>query len=341
MSGLWFIRPAGIGDLDAVMELAKLTGAGFTNLPPNRESLARRLHWSDESFARAEEKLDNELYMLVLEEAGTGRIGGSALIFARVGVDWPFYSYKLSKISQQSQELGRTITTEVLHLVNDFDGATEVGGLFLHPDLRTGGLGRLLAQSRYMFIGAHRQRFADRVIAELRGLVEKDGSSPFWQGLGAKFFGMTFQEADTFNALNGNQFIADLMPKYPIYTALLSDTARDAIGKPHEKGMPAMRMLEKEGFSYSGYVDVFDGGPTMAAPVERLRTVREARALPVASVCEPTAAERRGLASTGRLGEFRAWQCAGVAGEEGLTLPAEESALFGLTTGDVITYVAP
>ncbi|MBV7255634.1 arginine N-succinyltransferase [Pacificimonas sp. WHA3] len=336
----WFMRPARIDDVDAVMELAKLTGAGFTNLPPDRDSLAARLNWSDRSFAREDDAPQDELYMLLMEEAGTGRIGGSALLFSRLGVRWPFYSYRMSCLSQFSQELERTIRLDVLHLVNDFNDASEVGGLFLHPDLRTGGLGGMLARSRYLFIARHRQRFADRVIAELRGRIDENGHSPFWDGLGRQFFGMNFDEADTFNSLNGNQFIADLMPKLAIYTALLPEAAQAAIGQPHESGVPAMRMLEKEGFAYNGYVDIFDGGPTMVAATNSLRTIKAAQPMPVAAVTDMPDAERRGLAAAGQLRDFRAWSTSATVGENGLTLPSHEAATLNVTTGDTITHVA-
>ena len=120
---------------------------------------------------------------------------------------------------------------------------------------------KALARSRYLFIATHRARFADRVLAELRGVQDERGGSPFWDGVAGRFFGMSFQEADYFNAINGNQFIADLMPKHPVYVAMLSDSARSAIGVPHPSGRAAMRMLEDEGYAYEGYVDIFDGGP--------------------------------------------------------------------------------
>src|SRR3546814_7965528 len=81
------------------------------------------------------------------------------------------------------------------------------------------------------------------------------------------------QEADEFNAVNGNQFIADLMPKKPIYTAMLTDSARSVIGMPHPNGRAAMRMLETEGLTNPGYVDIFDGGPTRVGQIDALRTI--------------------------------------------------------------------
>ncbi|MEI5617046.1 arginine N-succinyltransferase, partial [Streptomyces brasiliscabiei] len=113
----------------------------------------------------------------------------------------------------------------LLNLVTDLEGSSEVGGLFLHPGERAGGLGLLLARSRYLFIAMHRARFADRILAELRGIIDERGGSPFWDGVAGRFFGMSFQEADYFNAINGNQFIADLMPKHPVYVAMLPEGA--------------------------------------------------------------------------------------------------------------------
>ena len=53
-------------------------------------------------------------------------------------------------------------------------------------------------------------------------MIDEDGGSPFWDAIAGRFFGMNFQEADAFNGAHGTQFIADLMPKTPIYTAMLS-----------------------------------------------------------------------------------------------------------------------
>lgn len=272
----WQVRAATSGDLDELKRLAGKTGGGFTNLPDDREALARRLAWSDRSYAAPLSAPDNELYLLMLEHRPSGRIGGTAALFSRVGVSWPFYSYKLTQLSMHSEELGRTFRTRVLHLVNDFDGASEVGGLFLEPDLRTGGLGRLLARSRYLFVALHRRRFADRMLAELRGRIEADGGSHFWDGLAGRFFGMSFQDADAFNSARGNQFIADLMPKYPVYVDLLPDAAQAVLGEAHLEGVAAQRMLMAEGFEHNGYVDIFDGGPTMDVKTGDIRTLREA-----------------------------------------------------------------
>ena len=221
----------------------------------------------------------------------------------------------------------------MLTLSTDLEGASEVGGLFLHPGERAGGLGLLLARSRYLFIRAHRARFGDRILAELRGVIDEAGGSPFWDGLAGKFFGMNFQDADQFNAVHGHQFIADLMPKHPIYTAMLSETARAAIGMPHPSGRAAMRMLENEGYAFERYIDIFDGGPTMTAMTDNVKSIRDAREAVVTAIGDGGA---DALVAAGKLADFR---CAYGKIDDG-TLDADCASLLGVKSGDTVSYIA-
>jgi len=333
----WVIRTASAGDLQALYDMAKLTGGGFTNLPPERDTLAAKLARSEAACAQTDDRLSDELFVLVLEDGETSEVRGTAQIFTHVGQSWPFYSYRLTTYTQHSRELGRTVRAEMLGLVTDLEGSSEVGGLFLHPGQRAGGLGLLLARSRYLFIAAHRQRFGPRIIAELRGIIDERGGSPFWDAIGGLFFGMSFQEADHFNALNGNQFIADLMPKHPVYVAMLSDSARKVIGLPHPTGRAAMRMLENEGFSYEGYVDIFDGGPTMMARTEAVTTIRAAREAPV--VDAELERGEKALLAAGRLAEFRC--CYGIREfrDGGVAIDSLAAELLRVTEGDSVWSV--
>jgi arginine N-succinyltransferase len=333
-----FLRPATVDDLDALYELAKLTGGGFTNLPPERPSLARKLERSAAALARDEDAHVDDLFVFVLENSETGQVRGTCQVFTMVGQHWPFYSYRIGTLTQVSQELNRTFRAEMMTLSTDLEGASEVGGLFLHPRERAGGLGLLLARSRYLFIKAHRPRFSDITIAELRGVIDEAGGSHFWDGLAGRFFGMSFQEADEFNAVNGNQFIADLMPKHPIYTAMLPESARAVIGVPHPSGRAAMRMLEHEGFNHDKYIDIFDGGPTMVAHTDRIASIRESVESRVARVGEVDG-ERR-LATAGRLAGWRA-AYAQVEVLEGndIAIDANGARALGVSEGDTVMHV--
>src|SRR5436305_14613120 len=175
--------------------------------------------------------------------------------------------------------------------------------------MRATGLRPLLARSRYLFMKLHRGRFGDRTLAELRGVMDEAGNAPFWDGLAGRFFGMTFPEADEFNAVHGTRFIADLMPKTPIYVDLLADSAKAVMGQPHPSGRAALRMLEHEGFAFDRYIDIFDGGPTVTAPTDQIRTIRQARVETVAEIGEGGTA--RMLVAAGHLRSFRAC-CASV-----------------------------
>ncbi|MCS6987318.1 MAG: arginine N-succinyltransferase [Sphingomonadaceae bacterium] len=327
------VRPGRPTDLEAVAGLARLTGGGFTNLPSGRAALAERIERSVAAFARTEPRAD-DLFLMVLEHRPSARVLGTAVIFASVGHTWPFYSYKITTIAMKSRELARTFRTRVLHLVNDFDGACEVGGLFLHPEARGGGLGRLLARARYLFMARHRARVADRCLAELRGVLRPDGSSPFWDGLAGRFFGMDFLEADRFNALHGNQFIADLMPKYPVYEALLAPEAAAVIGVEHPDGRAARRMLEREGFRFNQYIDIFDGGPTLDVETDRILTVATARTARVAPHPAPPDAPLS-LVAHGYLEDFRVMAVAVQASEDRIAL--EPSA--GVPAGEEVLHV--
>lgn len=332
------LRAARPSDLEHLYEMAKLTGGGFTNLPPDRKALGAKLERAAEAFANTEEALKDEQFVLVLENLQTRKVAGTCQLMTMVGQQWPFYSYRLNTLTQYSQALDRTVRAELLSLVTDLEGSSEVGGLFLHPNERAGGLGLLLARSRYLFVAMHRKRFADRILAELRGIIDERGGSPFWDGVAGRFFGMSFQDADYFNAINGNQFIADLMPKHPVYISMLSEDARSVIGVPHPTGRAAMRMLENEGFHYEGYVDIFDGGPSMVARTDDVTSVRNS--VEAKLVSHDLAEGERAILATGQLESFRA--CFGARkldGEGGIAIDAAAADALDVRDGDIIWSV--
>ena len=333
------LRAARPEDFSAIYEMSKLTGGGFTNLPPDRGTLVKKLARSEDSFQREQDEQAADLYMFVLEDPQEGKIRGTCQVFGQVGVVQPFYSYHLSTMTQSSPELGQTFRNQMLTLTTDLEGSSEVGGLFLHPQVRAGGWGALVARSRYMFMKMHRGRFGDRTLAELRGVIDDAGNSPFWDSLAGRFFDMTFPEADEFNAVNGTKFIADLMPRTPIYVALLPDQAKAVMGQPHPTGRAALRMLEAEGFVYDRYLDIFDGGPTVIARTDNIRTIRESE---TQTICEiGSGGKLRMLLATGRLKDFRAC-CASVKKlpRKGICIDPRAAELLEVREGDEVLTVA-
>ena len=177
------LRAARLDDLEPLYEMAKLTGGGFTNLPADRNALSDKLELANSAFTNEGDELTDEQFVLVLEDSESGAVRGTCQLMTQVGQHWPFYSYRLTTLTQHSQELDRTVRAELLSLVTDLEGSSEVGGLFLHPNERAGGLGLLLARSRYLFIAMHRNRFSDRVLAELRGVIDDRGGSPLGEAI--------------------------------------------------------------------------------------------------------------------------------------------------------------
>ena len=332
------IRAARDDDLQPLYEMAKLTGGGFTNLPPERPALRAKLERSATAFARENDAVADDLFVLVLENVATGEVRGTCQIFTHVGQTHPFYSYRLDTLTQHSAQLARTFRAELLTLTTDLAGSSEVGGLFLHPGERAGGMGLLLARARYLFIAMHRARFADRVLAELRGIIDEAGGSPFWDGLAGRVFGMNFQDADRLNAVHGHQVVADLFPRHPVYTAMLPETARAVISLPHRSGRAAMRMLENEGFAFENYIDIFDGGPTMTARTDEVRTVREAATATARAIDDEGGAPA--LIACGTRAGFRCAYGRVRPCDDGVAVSSGAAAALGIAPGAAVTHVA-
>jgi arginine N-succinyltransferase len=185
----------------------------------------------------------------------------------------------------------------------------------------------------------HRSRFGDRTLAELRGVMDQAGNAPFWDALAGRFFGMTFPEADEFNAVHGTKFIADLMPRTPIYVALLPESAKAVMGQPHPSGRAALKMLESEGFSFDRYIDIFDGGPTVTAQTDKIRTIRDSDEYNVAEIAD--GGTHKMLVAAGRLNDFRAC-CALVSKvvKKGLCIDRDAAELLEVKVGDTIVAVS-
>lgn len=297
------VRPAGPADLDSLMELAILSGRGFTSLPEDEATLLNRLTLSEASFRSAIAPRES-WYTLMLEDSETGRIEGLCGVRAAVGVARPHFSFRVMTLAQFSSAINTRFDHQALVLVNECAGWTEVGSLYLRPERRSGGAGSLLARSRYMLIGVDRPRFSETVMAELRGYFAPDGTCPFWEGIASKFFRLPFDQADHMVMSTDGQFILDLAPRHPIYVELAPDSAAEAIGKVHVEGEAARAMLEHEGFRGSGLIDIFDGGPTYSVPRDSIKTIERTAPLTVTAGDPGDAPER--LVSTTSVEDFRA-----------------------------------
>ncbi|HXH04773.1 MAG TPA: arginine N-succinyltransferase [Candidatus Competibacteraceae bacterium] len=333
------IRPARMDDIPTLTELGRAAGPGMTNTPADPARWELRVRESLDSLGREVAFPGQESYLFVLEDSATGQAVGTSAILATIGVTRPCYSFKLLHLAHTSRELDYYEAVPVLQMVNEYRGATEVATLFLHPDYRRDGNGRLLSRVRFLFMANFPERFNELVMAEMRGVCDEQGYSPFWDNLGRHFFNMEFTKADYLSAQGKYQFIADLMPKHPIYVKLLPKEAQAVIGQPHPFTKPALELLKREGFSFEGCVDVFDAGPTIHCRRDQIRTVVESRVRQLTAVRPVIQAERYMVGNT-ELAEFRATVTAlRYADSGGVEISAEAAAVLRVRPGDYLRVV--
>jgi len=268
------IRPISQADYSALMQIAVESGAGFTSLPVNEQKLKQKIAHSEYSFAVDADSPGNQGYLFVLEDTDSGEIIGTSGIEASVGLTSPLYHFHKSTVIHHSNELNVFNQVEVLTMCNDYTGVSEICTLFVREPYRSGINGRFLSKVRFMFMAEHPSRFSPLVIAEMRGMADENALPPFWQWLQSYFFNIDFPTADHMIGIGNKGFIADLMPRHPIYVSLLPQSAQQVIGQVHLNTAPALKLLEDEGFINRGYVDLFDAGPTVECQLRQIKSVR-------------------------------------------------------------------
>src|SRR5215217_1398308 len=241
---MYVLRPITLDDLQPLLELTRLTGFGLTTLPNDEKLMKRRVK---ESLRGFEQLADDDppigaSYLFVLEHGPSKQICGTCGIWSKVGGFEPFYAFRIETSIHQSDVLHVRKEIQTLHMVQTHSGPSEIGTLFLSPKRRAPGNGRLLSLSRFLFMANNPAYFDAEVIAEMRGVVDDKGRSPFWDAVGHHFFEVDFPKADYLSMVN-KRFIADLMPKHPIYIPLLPPEAQQVISQVHDHTKPALRIL--------------------------------------------------------------------------------------------------
>ncbi|SHG52272.1 arginine N-succinyltransferase [Hydrocarboniphaga daqingensis] len=337
------IRPIRIDDLDALLTMAQSAGAGFTSLPPYPDFLRQKIELSLHSFAHSVVAPGHERYLFVLEDSRTGQVGGCCAIEAACGLDEPFYNYHVGVTVHANRELKVYNRIPTLHLSNDYTATSVLCSLYLQPGFRAGGAGRLLSKCRFLFMGNFPERFADKVIAEMRGVSDDAGRSPFWEGLGRHFFSIDYSEAEHIVGMGNKAVIAELMPPHPIYSVLLPKEAQEVMGRVHPQTAPALHLLEQEGFRYQGYIDIFDGGPTVEAPLMDIRTIRKSQVLPCRIIVGAPASGPTHLVANTQLQDFRCTLtplASPSADADHLVISAELAEALRVSSGDALRVVA-
>jgi arginine N-succinyltransferase len=103
-----------------------------------------------------------------------------------------------------------------------------------------------------------------------------------------------------------------------------------------------MRMLENEGFTWEKYVDIFDGGPTMTAKTDKIRSISDAKDYAVVAIGDALSngnSADKMLVTSGRLSDFKcAYGQISMSGG-GAVIDADCASALGLQVGDVFTCI--
>jgi len=290
-------RPAIADDISAIVKITSKADTGLTTVPKSKSDVSEYIAESLDFLA--DKPAANRLLFVAEAE---GKILGISGIIPKLGVDRPFYSFKRSRHARKASQQDLSVRYDTLQLTTDFDDYTELASIFLSPEARGKGVGRLLSLGRLGFIHASRDRFEDRLMADIRGWVDAKGISPFWQHLTSKFIQTDFDEADRLSAGDA-AFLIELLPGLPIMLNLLPESVAETAGRPHELSAGAMGLLCEAGFEDTDLCDIFDGGPAIRCNTDRTLVTQSAYRATGGGVTE---GETKFLHFTGEGESFRA-----------------------------------
>lgn len=271
---MWLVRPAQPDDLEQILEIAGSQSARLSStLPKQSEALANKIEHSLASFSGNVSASEAPRFLFVLEDTNTGEVVGTAGIDARAGNGQPFYNYRRDALIHASHELGVSRRVEVLYPSHSLTDQTLLCSFSIKAELRNTEAFELLSRARMLFIAEHREWFSSRLVVEIQGVQDENGSVPFWDSLARHFFNMDFETADQHSSMLSKTFIAELMPPNPVYVTLLTEQAQAALGQCHPLTEPNLELLLREGFHAGCYLDIFDAGPVLEARTDTVRTL--------------------------------------------------------------------
>lgn len=338
---MFVIRPIKLDDLDALMTLLEGSGHGLTSLPKDRAIIESKIIISERSFEHRGDRPNGETYLFVMEEIFTGKIVGVSGIISKIGGFEPYYFYRLKKETMTSKILNVEKEVISLHFEKTHCGPAEICSLYLDPNFRNSQNGRFLSLSRFLFMAEDRKFFENTVIAEMRGRVNDEGRSPFWDAVGKKFMDIEFVQAD-YLIMKSKGFIEELLPKYPILVDLLPKDAQEVVAEVHPHTIAARKILEQEGFKFCGLVGICEPGPVLEAELNEVRALKESCVLEIAEITHDEIESEIFIISTsGENKSFKACLGGLEIKEDGTAkIAAVTATALKLRLGDHLRYVS-
>ena len=272
---MFVLRPAKTSDLDDLFALALKSSLGLTNFPKDRSLLLKMLEDTEIAFQKEIHLPGDEIYIFSLERTCDHKVIGSSMLRAKVPdkIPLPYFLHYPQK------------KWDMLQATFESEEASELCGLYLDPDVRGEGLGKLISVSRFFYIADHLHRFMGKIFADIHGYVDQDGNCPFWEGIMRPFFKMPFKEAVIFYIKDLKGF-NEKIPTLPIYFDLLPEQSKQHIGAVHSKSLPALKLLEHEGIALTEFIHPLDGGPRVEGFVGKIDGIQKSNIFKIRAVSE-------------------------------------------------------
>jgi arginine N-succinyltransferase len=339
---MYVVRPVELADVDALETLAAVMTPGVHTLPRTRDTIAAFVERSVASFAAQVDIPSEESYLFVLEDSSNGDVVGTAAVHASAGSNGTYFAFRNDVIQQVSRDLNISHSVHALTLCSELTASSQLAGFHLRDRAQAGIEAALLSRARLLYAVLAPHRFGDRFFVPLAGVTDAEGESPFWNALGRKFFKMDFLEAErVVGGARNRTMIVELMPHYPVYVPLLPGDAQAAMGQIHPSGQLAFDLLTAEGFEADEYVDIFDGGPILAAHKMSLRSFCGSQHRRVENASRGSADKLVTYAVATNAERFRAITvaCPPCDTSDAVCLPAAAQQALGVSLGDSVICV--
>ncbi|MDF2550338.1 MAG: arginine N-succinyltransferase [Chlamydiales bacterium] len=326
-------RPIKESDYAVFLEMVAVANREGTHLPDDADLLKSKFHHALASFQGGLRK-GGEFYLFFLEDTASKKVIGMSALTGQSGHVNPISTYHIREI-HFAKEHHSLKEQKILHRQRLIQGPAELSFLFLLPEERKSGYGRLLSLGRLLFIAAFQSAFPATLMTALNGCSLKNGTSPFWENFGRLFFDI--DSKGIWQMMRNEKEIEPFLPSYPVYLSLLPKEAQSSIGKAHPNVKPALKLLLQEGFQLTHDIHVIDGGPYIESKVQNIRSIKESKRASFAGCRDIQPQELMLIANTRKEG-FRCIAAPLEKSRQSVYLSKEVKAGLQLKTGDEVIY---
>ncbi|OCX71669.1 hypothetical protein A6M27_10025 [Acidithiobacillus thiooxidans] len=285
-----YIRSVTESDLTSLYKLVERAPAGLTSLPRDQKILHEKIMQSVESEQAASGQEWQRILLVLFDPVEQCITGVSGL--EREKSTAPHYT-----VDNKLERL-RLDTTAI--------SPVKLGSLLLGDTHRRRGFGGLLSKSRFLYLASLPEELSEYIHAELRGWVNNDDASPFWETLGYSLYGDNFSAIDHFRGSQPDAFAFHHLAAHEVPFSLLNQEVLAKMGQVHPDTKNALRMLEQENFGRTCHVDILDGGPIVRATTAEIATIRNSVICPVTEVSTNDLLSDRWMISNSQSKAFRA-----------------------------------